>query len=136
MPFIPFIVVFGNIVKTCNLEDLSRLRDFVDSLQPIANMSPPVHKLHSISQALYEVACLYLDKLSSDEQSVVPSLSSTEYGHISSEVMFMFSGENSLGHSYDLGSLLCPQIDECFFGPHQVLGSLQLPSPTNIPRSI
>lgn len=133
MPFIPFIVVFGNIVKTCNLDDLSRLRGFVDSLQPIANLSPPVCRLHSISQALYEVTCVYLDKLASHEHRVASSLSSTEYGHISAEVMFMFSEENPLGHSYDLGSLLCPQMDECFFGPHQVLGSLQLPSPTNIP---
>lgn len=133
MPFIPFIVVFGNIVKTCNLDDLSRLRGFVNSLQPVANLSPPVYRLHSISQALYEVACLYLDKLSSEEQRVAPSIGSTEYGQISAEVMFMFSGESSPGHSYDLGSLLCPQMDECFFGPQQVLGSLQLSSPTNIP---
>lgn len=133
LPFIPFIVVFGNIVKACNLDDLSRLRGFVDSLQPLTNLSPPVYRLHSISYALYEVACLYLDRMSSEEQMVAPSISSTEYGQMTAEVMFMLSGENHPGRGYDLGSLLCSQADECFFGPQQVLGSLQLPSPTNLP---
>lgn len=71
--------------------------------------------------------------MSSEEQMVAPSISSTEYGQMTAEVMFMLSGENHPGRGYDLGSLLCSQADECFFGPQQVLGSLQLPSPTNLP---
>ncbi|KAH7117161.1 hypothetical protein B0J11DRAFT_593352 [Dendryphion nanum] len=136
LPFIPFIVVFGSIVKTCNLEDLSRLHGFVDSLQSLTHLSPPVYRLHRISQALYEVACLYLDRLSSEEQRVALSIGSSGYEQMTAEVMSMFYGDNPLGRGYDLGSLLCPPMDECFFGPQQVLGSLQLPSPTNLPSNV
>ncbi|KAI0531635.1 fungal-specific transcription factor domain protein [Xylaria digitata] len=60
-PFIPFIVIFCLVIETSDAEDLSRLRDFVCSLEPACEVSSSVRKLHQLCQVLYNVAELYVE---------------------------------------------------------------------------
>ncbi|KAI0522098.1 hypothetical protein F5B22DRAFT_660463 [Xylaria bambusicola] len=60
-PFIPFIVIFCLVIETSDREDLTRLADFVRSLEPACEVSPSVRKLHQLCQVLYNVAELYVE---------------------------------------------------------------------------
>ncbi|KAI1420453.1 fungal-specific transcription factor domain protein [Xylaria sp. FL1777] len=60
-PFIPFIVIFCLVIETSDREDLTRLADFVRSLEPACDVSSSVRKLHQLCQVLYNVAELYVE---------------------------------------------------------------------------
>ncbi|KAI0975884.1 hypothetical protein F4678DRAFT_285799 [Xylaria arbuscula] len=60
-PFIPFIVIFCLVIETSDAEDLTRLADFVRSLEPACDVSSSVRKLHQLCQVLYNVAELYVE---------------------------------------------------------------------------
>ncbi|KXX75460.1 Protein STB5 [Madurella mycetomatis] len=58
IPFTPVIVLFCHVVETSDRDDLRRLADFVDSLQPMRAESEGVEKLHRICHVLHDVASL------------------------------------------------------------------------------
>lgn len=58
VPFTPVIILFCHIVETSDEEDLRRLADFTDSLQPVCAASEAVAKFHRICQVLHNVASL------------------------------------------------------------------------------
>ncbi|GAB1312466.1 hypothetical protein MFIFM68171_02676 [Madurella fahalii] len=58
IPFTPVIVLFCHVVETSDQDDLRRLADFVDSLQPMRAESEGVDKLHRICHVLHDVASL------------------------------------------------------------------------------
>ncbi|KAL2150119.1 hypothetical protein VTH82DRAFT_7795 [Thermothelomyces myriococcoides] len=58
VPFTPVIILFCHIVETSDEEDLRRLADFVESLQPVCGASEAVAKFHRICQVLHNVASL------------------------------------------------------------------------------
>lgn len=60
-PFIPFIVVFCHVIETSNTDDISRLADFVRSLEVCSSLSEPVGKLHRLCNALANVASTYVE---------------------------------------------------------------------------
>ncbi|TGJ78506.1 hypothetical protein E0Z10_g10258, partial [Xylaria hypoxylon] len=60
-PFIPFIVIFCLVIETSDGEDLTRLADFVRSLELACEVSSSVRKLHQLCQVLYNVAELYVE---------------------------------------------------------------------------
>ncbi|ENH64121.1 Putative transcriptional regulatory protein C11D3.07c [Fusarium oxysporum f. sp. cubense race 1] len=60
-PFIPFIVIFCQVIETQDKEDLNRLRTFVASIQPAAAASSAATKLHRLFQVLYNVATRYVE---------------------------------------------------------------------------
>ncbi|SPQ19847.1 f63a4906-a6fb-4e30-a403-60ac7174ad3a [Thermothielavioides terrestris] len=60
VPFTPVIILFCHIVETSDEDDLRRLADFVESLQPACAVSEAVAKLHRICQVLHNVASLYV----------------------------------------------------------------------------
>ncbi|KAK4243720.1 fungal-specific transcription factor-like protein [Corynascus novoguineensis] len=55
-PFVPFIVVFCQVIETRDKGDLARLEAFVNSLLPHPAVSEAVDKLRRLFQALYSVA--------------------------------------------------------------------------------
>jgi len=61
LPFVPVIVLFCHVIETSNLEDLQRLSDFADSLQPASNASKATEKFHRVCRVLYNVARLYTE---------------------------------------------------------------------------
>ncbi|KAJ5562944.1 transcriptional regulator family: Fungal Specific TF [Penicillium sp. DV-2018c] len=60
-PFIPFIVIFCNIITTFNGDDLARLEDFIASLQPLVTFSQSIERLHNLCSILGTVARLYFE---------------------------------------------------------------------------
>jgi hypothetical protein len=59
-PFIPYIVVFGNVIADRNAEDLRLLEHVVNTLQSADEMSPRVAKLYRACRTFYEIGTLYL----------------------------------------------------------------------------
>ncbi|CAG8151121.1 unnamed protein product [Penicillium olsonii] len=60
-PFVPFIVIFCNVITTSNQEDLARLDEFVTSLVPLRSFSQSIDRLHTLCSVLATVARLYFE---------------------------------------------------------------------------
>lgn len=60
-PFIPFIVLFCNVMKTRDKEDLARLEAFVESIQPASTLSEPAARMHQLFQVLHNIAQRYIE---------------------------------------------------------------------------
>ncbi len=60
-PFVPFIVLFCQVIESKDTADLARLQAFVASLQIHSNISEPVEKLRRLFQVLYGVASQYVE---------------------------------------------------------------------------
>ncbi|KAK6366298.1 hypothetical protein LTS17_010804 [Exophiala oligosperma] len=65
-PFVPYIVLFGNAIADRNVEDLQLLKEVVDGLESVADMSPGVGKLHRACQTFYQIASIYLAQARAD----------------------------------------------------------------------
>ncbi|XEV07242.1 hypothetical protein FSHL1_012529 [Fusarium sambucinum] len=59
-PFIPFIVIFCNVIETQDESDLARLQAFVISIQSATSISSPAARLHRLSQTLCRIALSYV----------------------------------------------------------------------------
>lgn len=75
-PFIPFIVIFCQVLETHDRTDLDRLGAFVDSIKSAPGVSDAAQMMHGLSQSLYLVALEYLklsesESLSEDMQACV-----------------------------------------------------------------
>lgn len=60
-PFIPFIVIFCNVIETHDQNDLAHLHDFVTSIQSAPTVSDAAAKMHRLFQVLYSVALRYVE---------------------------------------------------------------------------
>ncbi|KAK6856612.1 hypothetical protein PG995_006799 [Apiospora arundinis] len=77
-PFIPFIVIFCQVIENSGSEtsqsDLRHLECFIQSLEAGCGISPAVEKLHRLSSVLYNVALLYAEAKAQQawDQDMVP----------------------------------------------------------------
>ncbi|KAK7973848.1 subtilisin-like serine protease [Apiospora arundinis] len=77
-PFIPFIVIFCQVIENSGSEtsqsDLRHLERFIQSLEAGCGISPAVEKLHRLSSVLYNVALLYAEAKAQQawDQDMVP----------------------------------------------------------------
>ncbi|EFQ26006.1 fungal specific transcription factor domain-containing protein [Colletotrichum graminicola M1.001] len=60
-PFIPFIVLFCQVIETQDRDDLARLHSFVVFLQETATMSDAAGKMSRLFQVLYSVALRFVE---------------------------------------------------------------------------
>ncbi|KAM5383562.1 hypothetical protein ACJZ2D_002011 [Fusarium nematophilum] len=60
-PFIPFIVVFCQVIETQDQTDLARLQSFVTSMESSSAVSEAAAKMHRLFQVLYTVALRYIE---------------------------------------------------------------------------
>ncbi|KAK4149344.1 hypothetical protein C8A00DRAFT_18946 [Chaetomidium leptoderma] len=60
-PFVPFIVLFCQVIETKDRTDLIRLEAFVASLQPHPTVTEAVDKFRRLFQVLYNVASQYVE---------------------------------------------------------------------------
>ncbi|KAL6414158.1 hypothetical protein AUP68_00676 [Ilyonectria robusta] len=67
-PFVPFIVIFCNVIETSNPDDMRILGEFSESLKPIRDTSEAVQKLHDLCQVLYNVAVIYVEAKAQNPQ--------------------------------------------------------------------
>ncbi|KZL80929.1 fungal specific transcription factor domain-containing protein [Colletotrichum incanum] len=68
-PFIPFIVLFCQVIETQDKEDLARLHSFVVFLQETSTMSDAAGKMSRLFQVLYSVALRFVEFRASTPQS-------------------------------------------------------------------
>lgn len=59
-PFIPFIVIFCHVIETQDEADLTRLQDFVTSIQSASSVSEPAAKIQRLFQVLCRIAVGYV----------------------------------------------------------------------------
>ncbi|KAJ8112616.1 hypothetical protein OPT61_g5060 [Boeremia exigua] len=59
-PFVPFIVIFCNVMETQDQMDLARLDAFVQSIQPASTVSAPAARMHRLFQVLQKIATRYI----------------------------------------------------------------------------
>lgn len=67
-PFIPFIILFCQVIETRNQSDLVLMQGFVTSIQKAPAVSEGASKIHHLFQTLYNVACHYIDLSQSQVQ--------------------------------------------------------------------
>ncbi|KAF4973961.1 hypothetical protein FZEAL_9089 [Fusarium zealandicum] len=60
-PFIPFIVVFCQVIETQDQTDLARLHGFCTSMESSIPLSDAAAKMHRLFQVLYTVALRYIE---------------------------------------------------------------------------
>ena len=60
-PFIPFIVVFCQVIETQDQTDLARLHSFCTSVETTITLSDAAAKTHRLFQVLYTVALRYIE---------------------------------------------------------------------------
>ncbi|OQE35330.1 hypothetical protein PENCOP_c013G00872 [Penicillium coprophilum] len=80
-PFVPFIVIFCNIITTSNADDLSLLEEFIASLQPLCAFSQSIDRLHTLCSVLGTVARLYFEANTRTQEAVDQDQSLAEVGH-------------------------------------------------------
>ncbi|KAI8291539.1 putative transcriptional regulatory protein [Colletotrichum sp. SAR11_57] len=68
-PFIPFIVLFCQVIETQDQQDLARLHGFILFLQEANTLSDAAHKMHRLFQVLYSVALRFVEFRTSTPQA-------------------------------------------------------------------
>lgn len=68
-PFIPFIVIFCQVIETKDKSDLGRLHTFVASIKSAHTVSEPAAKMNRLFQALYGIAHRYTNICTSKPQT-------------------------------------------------------------------
>jgi hypothetical protein len=59
-PFVPYIVLIGNVIADRNVEDFKLLEKCVETMHSAAHLSPSVSKLYRACRIFYQIAKIYL----------------------------------------------------------------------------
>ncbi|KAL4776575.1 hypothetical protein BDW60DRAFT_213945 [Aspergillus nidulans var. acristatus] len=59
-PFVPFIVIFCNVIECENTNDLDIMQAFINSIESAAHSSVPIARHHKLFQVFHEVARRFL----------------------------------------------------------------------------
>ena len=68
-PFIPYIVLIGNVIADGNVDDFKLIEKCVDTLHTASQVSVSVSKLYRACRIFYQIAKLYLSQRDKDPQS-------------------------------------------------------------------
>ncbi|KAG9254053.1 uncharacterized protein F5Z01DRAFT_622611 [Emericellopsis atlantica] len=73
-PFAPFFVLFCHVIESLSSHDLEILQQFVDSINRLRDASEQVEKLYRVFQVYRDVAMVYVDAKSQqqEDQTMVP----------------------------------------------------------------
>lgn len=96
-PFAPFFVLFCHIIETLSLSDLKILQDFVASIENLRDSSETVDKLCRVFQVYRDVAVVYVDAKSQqqEDQTMIPI--GDEFDMYLSQLGFMPGVEDTSG---------------------------------------
>ncbi|SPO02605.1 related to C6 transcription factor [Cephalotrichum gorgonifer] len=125
-PFIPFIVLFCHIIESQNIdEDLSRLSEFIASLEGSRGASKASEKLHRLCQVLYNVARLYLEA----KQQAQPAVGSEIDTYLSTLGLMPADTSGNIpaavGGMVDTSGLGTSHLGDWFWGNRQMMGLLE-----------
>ncbi|KAG6072724.1 hypothetical protein E4U16_005160 [Claviceps sp. LM84 group G4] len=130
-PFAPFFVLFCYVIETASLDDLRLLQEFVESLNEARDASESIDKLYRLCQVMCDVAGLYVEAKSQQQQdqNMVPigdefEMYLGQLGFMPTEDQAMTnSGDNEAG-SASLTSQAA-QIADWFSGNRNMMGLLE-----------
>ncbi|RYP67209.1 hypothetical protein DL771_007371 [Monosporascus sp. 5C6A] len=125
-PFIPFIVLFCHIIESLNIDDdLSRLSEFIASLEGSRGASQAAEKLHRLCQVLYNVAVLYLEAKHQAQAAVGSEIDM----YLSTLGLMPADGGGGIpagvGGMVDTSGLGTSQLGDWFWGNRQMMGLLE-----------
>ncbi|KAK3364500.1 hypothetical protein B0T25DRAFT_67577 [Lasiosphaeria hispida] len=89
VPFVPVIVLFCNIIETSDTSDLSRLEAFTNSLQAVSEISKATDKFWRVCQVLCNVARIYMEAKTRQEQDQDMNLVGNDIDMYLSQLGFM-----------------------------------------------
>ena len=87
-PFAPFFVLFCHVIETSSAADLQILIEFVQSLQISRDVSEPADKLYRLCRVMGDVAMLYVEA-KSQQQDLVMGEVGNEFEMYLSQLGFM-----------------------------------------------
>jgi Fungal specific transcription factor domain len=81
VPFVPFIVVFGNTIARSSRQDLALLEDAVRSIRGASQVAPAISKLRNACEKFCQIATAYLAQEAPESSRALPrdSSASTQY---------------------------------------------------------
>lgn len=88
-PFAPFFVIFCHIIETLSSEDLSLLQGFVASIETLRDASETVDKLCRVFQVYRDVAMVYVEAKSQQQQDQTMIPIGDEFDMYLSQLGFM-----------------------------------------------
>jgi hypothetical protein len=107
VPFVPFVVLFGNIIAQRNLHDLQLLRKTVTTLEAIADRSPAGRKLHGACAQFLKIAEMFLSLDTAKQSGGQPSPQTVDAYAVESQMLpeFPVSQQDWDGmlNDFDLG---------------------------------
>ncbi|GJN81732.1 hypothetical protein PLIIFM63780_005267 [Purpureocillium lilacinum] len=130
-PFAPFFVLFCYIIETSSLDDLKLLQEFVTSLDEARDSSETIEKLYRLCQVMCDVAALYVEAKSQqqEDQTMVPI--GDEFEMYLSQLGFMPSEDQAMAQAQDNGggppavNGQVAQIADWFSGNRNMMGLLE-----------
>ncbi|KAK2593570.1 hypothetical protein QQS21_008745 [Conoideocrella luteorostrata] len=130
-PFAPFFVLFCYVIETASLDDLRLLQEFVDSLDEARDASETIDKLYRLCQVMCDVATLYVEAKSQQQQdqTMVPigdefDMYLSQLGFIPSEDQAMTNTNNATSGPPILNGQAA-QIADWFSGNRNMMGLLE-----------
>ncbi|KAH7136670.1 hypothetical protein B0J13DRAFT_449759 [Dactylonectria estremocensis] len=130
-PFAPFFVIFCHVIETSSLEDLQLLQEFTATLEVASDVSEVLRKLHRLCYVMSNVAMLYVQAKShqQDDQTMIPI--GDEFDMYLSQLGFMPTEEQTAvdhlndGNGATAGSSQVAQMADWFSGSRNLLGLLE-----------
>ncbi|KAH7126202.1 hypothetical protein EDB81DRAFT_889900 [Dactylonectria macrodidyma] len=130
-PFAPFFVVFCHVIETSSLEDLQLLQEFTATLEIASDVSEVLKKLHRLCYVMSNVAMLYVQAKShqQDDQTMIPI--GDEFDMYLSQLGFMPTEEQMAGNPLNegngatAGGSQVAQMADWFSGSRNLLGLLE-----------
>ncbi|PHH60176.1 hypothetical protein CDD81_2062 [Ophiocordyceps australis] len=129
-PFAPFFVIFCYVIETLSVEDLKLLKDFVASLDVARSSSLSIQKLQRLCHVMCEVAGLYIEARSQqqEDQTMVPI--GDEFEMYLSQLGVMPVDDVALAQAQDNGTSMpmdgqVAQIADWYSGSRNMIGLLE-----------
>ena len=131
-PFAPFFVLFCYVIETASLDDLRLLQEFVDSLDEARDASETIDKLYRLCQVMCDVAGLYVEAKSQQQQGHNMAPIGDEFEMYLSQLGFMPTEDQTMGNSGSNTtagpatlSSQAAQIADWFSGNRNMMGLLE-----------
>lgn len=127
VPFAPFFVLFCHIIETLSHDDLKILQEFVASFEGLREASETIEKLHRMFQVMHDVAILYVEAKSQQQQDENMIPIGDEFDMYLSQLGFMPVDDQAMDHSTDASHSVpqTAQMPDWFSGSRNMFGLLE-----------
>lgn len=127
-PFAPFFILFCYVIETSSYEDMRIIQEFVASLEKARDASEAVEKLYRLCQVMCDVAVLYVEAKSQQQQDESMAPIGDEFEMYLSQLGFMPGEDQAMANADDSagqGQGPVAQIADWFSGNRIMMGLLE-----------